>query len=266
VFAPLGVATRVEGGYRVRGRWPFASGCRHASHVMGGAMLATDAGKPVPLSVLFESSQVRIHDTWDTSGLRGTGSHDFEAEDVFVPDSHVFSLFGRPRHDAPLYRQPFFGLLASGVAAVTLGIARGAIDALVELAAVKTPGGAKRTIAHRELVQRDVARADGMVRAARSRLLESVAEAAAEVAATGQASVLTRAHVRIAACHAASEAARAVDLAYEAGGGSSIYARSPLQRAFRDVHTATQHVMVSASAATMAGRVLLGVEGDLSTL
>lgn len=267
VFAPIGVATRVDGGYRVRGRWPFASGCQHSSHVMGGAMVAgAEGGRPEMRSVLFAAREVRIHDTWDTSGLRGTGSHDFEVEDLFVPEARTFSLFGAPRIDAPLYRQPFFGTLAAGVAAVTLGIARGAIDALVALATVKKPGGAGRTIAHRELVQRDVARADGMVRAARARLLESVAEAAAEVAGTGSASLVTRAQVRIAACHAARESAAAVDLAYDAGGGSSIYAASPLQRALRDVHTATQHVMVGEASRVMAGRVLLGVEGDVSTL
>ena len=266
VFAPMGVARRVEGGYQVRGRWPFASGSQHCSHVMGGAMIA-GAERPEMRSVLFRADEIRILDTWDTGGLRGTGSHDFEAEDVLVPEGRAFSLLGAPRRSETLYRQPFFGTLAAGVASVSLGIARGALDALIALATTKAAGpGSKKTIAHRELVQLHVARAEGIVGAARAQLVESVEAIADEVAREGSASIRSRAQVRLAACHAASESARTVDLAYEAGGGSAIYASSPLQRCFRDAHTATAHEMVSATSATMVGRVLLGLDVDTTTL
>ena len=275
VFAPMGRAVPVADGYRVSGRWTFASGCQHSTWCMGGAIVLSDGagagpgaapagGVPEVRSMLFHASEIRIVDTWDTSGLRGTGSHDFVVDDVFVPAGRSFSLF-RSQHALAPYRSAFFGGLAAGVAAVALGIARAAIDAFVALARDKRPMGARRTIAERELVQLSVARAEARVRAARAFLLDAV-ESAGATSATGEASIEQRALLRLAACHAATEAAAAADLVYEAGGGSSIYASSPLGRCFRDVHTATQHVMVGPSAATLAGRILLGLESDVSTL
>jgi alkylation response protein AidB-like acyl-CoA dehydrogenase len=248
VFAPMGRATKVEGGYRVTGRWPFASGCEHSTWRMGGASID---GEPDPRSFLFRAGETRVIDTWDVSGLRGTGSHDIEVTDVFVPAGHTLSLL------EPRLPVPFFGVLAAAVAAVGLGIARAAVDAFIELARVKHPQASKRTLAHRELIQLQVAQAEGKVRGARALLFDAL---------EGGTSTAARAHLRLAACHAATESAAAVDLVYHAGGGTSIYAKSPLQRCFRDVHVATQHVMVSPTAATLAGRVLLGVETDLAML
>ncbi|MCB9598937.1 MAG: acyl-CoA dehydrogenase family protein [Sandaracinus sp.] len=264
VFAPFGKATPVEGGYRVTGRWPFASGCQHATHVMGGAMIARE-GRPEMRSMIFGLKDVRVQDTWDVVGLRGTGSHDFEVEDAFVPEARTLSLFGKPRHEGALYRQPLFGALAAGVASVTIGIARGALDALVTLARTKRIGP-DRTMATRELVQRDVGVAWARVDAAKATLVAALEANAAEVARQGEASLSTRARLRLAACHAAKECAQVVDVAYEHGGGAAIYAGSSFQRAKRDVHVATQHLMVSGTSATLAGRALLGLEGDYSAL
>ncbi len=267
VFAPMGRAQVVEGGLRVSGRWPFCSGCQHTDWIMGGAVVPTsDPARPELRSLLFRRGEVEIVDTWDTSGLRGTGSHDFTVKDLFVPAERCFSLLGAPVHAAPLYRQPFFGTLAAGVAAVSLGITRAAIDALVALAASKHPGGSRKTLAHRELVQLQVAQAEGKLQAARAGLFAAVTAAADEAHDDGAASLRARALVRVAACHAASECARAVDLMYEAGGGAAIYRASPLQRCFRDAHVVTAHIMVNAASATTAGRVLLGIEGETSML
>ncbi len=272
VFAPLGRATRAAGGgLRVSGRWPFASGCEHSQWRMGG-VLVFDGEQPELLPgtsiphvrcVLFSAAETEIIDSWDVSGLRGSGSHDIAVRDVTVPAERCFSfLADQPRGDAPLYRMPFFGVLASGVAAVALGIARAAIDSLAALAAKKTIPGSRRTIAQRELVQLDVARADARVRAGRAFLFAAVAEAAQRPASDLQA----RAQLRLAACHAASEAAAAVDAMYNAGGGAVVYATQPLQRHFRDVHVATQHAMVSPQIMITVGRVLLGLETDVTTL
>lgn len=271
VFAPMGRAAPVEGGYRVSGRWPFASGCEHCAWRMGGTLVTGDApqllpsGAPDVRSMLFRDNETRVVDTWRTAGLRGTGSHDIEVNDVFVPASRSFSLFtDRPRHAGPLYRLPFFGLLAAGVAAVALGIARGAIDAFVELAKNKRPMGSKRGIAHRELVQLHVAQAEARARAGRAFLYEAIDTIEAEAAEREAASLRSRALLRLAAAHATTEAAAAVNLVYDAGGATSIYDQSPLQRHFRDVHVATQHVMVGATAMTLAGRILLDLESDTS--
>jgi alkylation response protein AidB-like acyl-CoA dehydrogenase len=267
VFAPMGRATKVDGGYRVSGRWPFASGCEHSSWRMGGVFVEGPEGQPPTVrSVLFSAEQTRVVDTWNVSGLRGTGSHDLEVSDVLVPDARSFSLSSPARHEGGVYRLPFFGVLASGVAAVTLGIARAAIDSIIALAKKKTPFGSKRGIAHRELVQLHVAQAEAKLRSARAFLYLSVRDAENEVEAHGKASLRGRALLRLAASHAATESAAAVDLAYEAGGATSIYAKHPLQRHFRDVHVATQHIMVSSTSKVLAGRILLDVESDVSTL
>jgi alkylation response protein AidB-like acyl-CoA dehydrogenase len=274
VFAPFGRATRVAGGFRVSGRWPFASGCAHSRFRMGGAIVDGDppgpGGAPQVRSMLFHAEETQILDTWDVSGLRGTGSHDLQVKDVFVPDERSFSLLGAPVVAGP--EVPFFGLLAAGVASVAIGIARGAVDAVSAIVRTKHPMGSTRTLAHRELVQRDVGRAEAKVRGARAFLREAVADAAREASACGapgaaaSASRKARALLRLAAAHATTEAAAAVDLAYELGGIGAVDAKSPLQRAFRDVHVATQHIMVNQTSATLAGRVLLGVDADVSTL
>jgi alkylation response protein AidB-like acyl-CoA dehydrogenase len=272
VFAPMGRAERVEGGFRVSGRWPFASGCEHSSYRMGGTIVVggepdlLPSGAPNVQCMLFRSEETRVVDTWDVSGLRGTGSHDIEVEKVFVPKDRSFSLItDKPKHAASIYRVPFFGVGAAAIAAVALGIARGAIDAIVALARSKMPLGAKRSIAHRELVQLQMAQAESKVRAARAFLYEAVNDAVREAEA-GELSLEKRALIRAAASHAAEESAAAVALAYHTGGATSIYSKNPLQRHFRDIHVVTQHIMVGPVAATLAGRVLLGVESDTSTL
>ncbi len=276
VFAPMGRAVEAGNGYRVSGRWPFASGCEHSAWRMGGTMVMgangpelLPNGAPDVRSVLFRADETKVIDTWDTSGLRGTGSHDIEVSDVVVPRARTFSLLtGRPKHAG--YTLPFFGVLASGVAAVGLGIARAAIDAFVTMAKTKTPPGSKRTLVHRELVQMDVARAEARLGSARAFLFEAMEEAMEATATAGDSdapiALIARARLRLAASHAAEESAAVTALVYQAGGGSAIYAKSPLQRQFRDAHVVTHHLMVSQSATALAGRVLLGVESDTTTL
>ena len=265
VFAPMGRATPADGGYRVTGRWRFASGCRHAGWCMVGAVPAGAAPGPGVeiVSLLLPAAALRVHDTWDTGGLRGTGSHDVEADDVFVPAARAFSLVGG-QHRLPGYRHAFFGTLAAGVAAVGLGVARGAVDAFAELARGKRgPGG--RPMAGRESAQLAAADAEAAVGAARAYLFDAVAAAARE-GATGEVPIATRARLRLAACHAATEAAAAVDRVRDAAGGAAVYATSPLERRWRDVHTATQHLMVGPTTRALVGKVLLGLDADVSTL
>jgi len=259
VFATIGHAAPVDGGYRVRGRWPFASGCEHAPWRMAG-VLVDGAAPGTTLHVVFRADETRVIDTWDASGLRGTGSHDLAVDDRVVPAARAFSLFAPPRVDAPLYRVPFFGVLAASVAAVGVGIARAAIDALYELARSPQPNGLPRTLAHREVVQLEVARAEGELRAARAGLREAAEAVEHEVATRGAAGLHARAHLRIAAVHAVTGAAAAVDRVYALGGGGALRATSPLQRHFRDVHAVTQHAVVSSGTASYAARVLLGLE------
>lgn len=276
VFAPMGRAVATDGGYTLHGRWPFASGCENSTVRMGGALVFDEGsdtprtgpdGKPIILSMFFPAEASRVIDTWKVSGLRGTGSHDLEVTAAFVPEHHAVGVLGRaPRVPRPLYAFPLFGLLATGVAAVGLGIARAAIDAAVELATQKKQGPGGRVLAASELAQVDVADAEGRLAAAVALTSETLARTFERAESEGEIDVRDRARVRLAACQATELATAAVDLCYRLGGGTSIYDRCPLQRHFRDIHTVTQHIMVAPAAKKLVGRVLLGLETDTSQL
>jgi indole-3-acetate monooxygenase len=275
VFAPRGKAI-VEGkSYRMNGRWPFASGISHCSWLMGGCMIVQHDGKPVMLAggvpdirmLLFPADKAIVHDTWTVSGLCGTGSFDMEVADLLVPRARAVSLMiDKPRVESALYKFPVFGCLAIGIAAVSLGLARRAIDELVELAAGKTPTGSRKTLADRGVVQLQIAEAEAAERSARAFLVTTVGETFEEARRSGEIPVRQRALLRLAACHTVIASKRAVDLMYDAGGGTSIYKTSPLQRCFRDVHAASQHLMVSSSTMELAGKVLAGLDVDAAQL
>jgi len=274
VFAPAGRAFVVPGGYRVTGRWAFASGCQHSAWLMGGCAVERNGvvrslGRGIPDSrmMIFPAAEAHVHDTWRVVGLCGTGSHDIEVRDLFVPEERSVSLLtDRPRETGPLYRFPVFGLLAIGVCAVALGLARAAIEEFVLLAASKRPTGSARILAERGAVQADTARAEAGIGAARSYLLETVDHAYAWMHQHAELPLALRARIRLAATHATLCAAKAVDRMYQAGGSTAIYERSPLQRYFRDVHVVTQHMAVAPATLELAGRILLGLDTDVSLL
>jgi alkylation response protein AidB-like acyl-CoA dehydrogenase len=273
VFAPQGRAVAAEGGYRVSGRWSFASGCQHCAWLMGGCVVLEDGkprirrdGQPETRMFLFPAAEARIHDTWAVAGLCGTGSHDIEIHDAVVPGERSVALgFDRPHHEGALYRFPVFGLLAIGIAAVAIGIARDAIGELTRLALAKKPTSSSRRLADRGTVQAEIARAEADVRAAAAFLFDAVGRASEE-ARSGAISTASRVGLRLAASHATQASAMSVRRMYETGGGTSVYATSRLQRHFRDVHVATQHLMVAPSSWELAGRVLLGLDSDISQL
>lgn len=278
VFAPRGsaVPTTRDGvdGYRVTGRWAWGSGSRNAHFVMGGCLVPGPDGKPRRTaggaievrSALFEASQVTLLDTWDVSGLAGTGSTDFEVSDVFVPASRTCSYLSDAPVPVPLYSFPTFGLLSMGIAAVSLGMARGAIDELVELAGAKRPDASAKLLAERPGTQQQVAQAEALVRSARAFLDQAVDAAWTQAASTASIEVAARRDLRLAASHAVRSCTLAVDLMYGLGGGSSVYRRSGLQRHFRDAHVATQHMMVSDASMELVGRLFLGVPADVAML
>ena len=201
------------------------------------------------------------------SGLRATGSHDFAVRDLRVPAERVAAVIGaRPRAEGPLYAFPLFGLLALSVAGVALGIARAALGDLEQLSGVKQPEGSRRLLAERPATQADVARAEAALRAARALLFDELDRAWESACGSGEIDLATRASLRLAATHATRSARAVVDTAYDLGGGSSLYDSSPLQRRFRDVHAATQHMLVNPATWELSGRVLLGLPTDTSLL
>ncbi len=262
-FAPRGRAVPTDDGLALSGRWAWGSGSTFCDWLLGGCLLESGEAR----LALFPREQAEVVDTWAVSGLRATGSHDIVVHDLAVPAERVVSVIGaHPRAEGPLYAFPLFGLLALSIAGVALGVARAALRDLEELAAVKQPEGSTRLLAERPATQADVARAEAALRAARS-LLFGELDAAWEVACgSGEIDVASRASLRLAATHATRAARQVVDTAYDLGGGSSLYETSPLQRRFRDVHAATQHMLVSPATWELSGRVLLGLPTDTSQL
>jgi alkylation response protein AidB-like acyl-CoA dehydrogenase len=264
VWAPRGRATPVDGGVRVTGRWPFCSGISHSNWFLAGCVLGDEQpqqGPPNMRVVAVPTSELEILDTWHTIGLRATGSHDTVLDGVFVPQHRVLSILDtEPRVDAQLYRFPLFGYFALSIAAAALGNARGAIDDLVELAATKVGQGSTRTLAERSATQAAVAEAEAALRATRALYYESIEAAWSTAGETPVVDESRRLGLRLAATHAVRTAADVARSMYDLGGGAAIYEDCPLQRRFRDAHTATAHFQVSPATREFTGRLLLGLE------
>ena len=274
VFAPKGKAIAKDGMLTVNGQWQWGSGSQHSDWVMGGCMVFRDGeldrlpnGAPMSRMVIVPRAEVEFLDTWHVSGLCGTGSTDYTLSDVRVPEDYSVSIVAdRPQVDGSLYKFPIFGLLAAGIAGVALGIGRRAIDELTALAAGKTPQGASRPLALRSATQLDVARAEAKLESARSYLYGVIQRAWDNAQHADSLTVEDRRDLRLAATHATITAAEVTDLMYNLGGGTSVFKTSALQRCFRDVHVATQHMMVSPSVLELTGRLFLDVETDVTML
>ena len=210
--------------------------------------------------MFFPASEVQLHDNWHTLGLAGTGSVDYEVRDAFVPEGRwvPFPMSGLVV-DEPLYRFTSIGALAVGVAFVSVGVARRAIDELIALATGKVPMGGTRPLSDRALVQSQVTEAEAAWLSARSVLREQVHACMEQAAGEGTISEESRRLLRVAAINATERSARAVDIAYNAGAGTSIHDSSVLQRLFRDVHTATAHGANGPLFMERLGRMALGV-------
>ena len=274
VFAPRGRAVPDGDDLVVTGRWSFASGSAHADWLMVGCLVGegdqverTPQGAPDVRLVLFPRAAFQVHDTWDVAGLRGTGSNDISLDGARAPRARSASLITqRPVIASPLHAFPAFGLLALSIASVTLGIARGATGDLIELAGGKTPTGSARPLAARPDTQARVARAQANVDAAQAVVEAAVASAWATAQAGAPISVGERSALRRAATHATEVSAQVTSDMYALGGGTSVYASSPLQRRHLDVHVATQHALVSPATWELAGRLALGLETDVGQL
>ena len=266
-FAPRGLATVVDGGYRVNGRWAFASGCQHARWLFGNCVEMENGrpragaipGAPAARAMMFAPEKAEILDTWKVSGLRGTGSHDIAVKDVLVPVEDTFDIFlGRATIPGPALAEPVL-YAALHIGTVGVGIAQRALNEIVALAgANKQRLYAQSSMADAPLFQYRLGHADTSLRAART-LLRSEAEALWESACAGRpASPTDRARVMGAITWAAHTSCAVVDACYKAGGGTSPYESSPLQRCMRDIQTLTQHAAVAESWLSASGLALLG--------
>jgi indole-3-acetate monooxygenase len=268
-----GQAQIVDGGYRVSGRWSFVSGCELATWMVllcivheAGKPRISPAGAPENRFMLVPARDCDIIDTWTVGGLRGTGSHDVVVRDVFVPSNYGSGFTDPHVLPEPRYRLPPFSRVIPGLGAMALGIARTAIETFGEIAGAKTPQRTTQMLRENHGAQVRVSQAEALARSARLFLFDSLDRLWSTVVATGEAPMEGRAHVRLAASHAVSSAVQAIDLLYLGAGGSSIYTTCPLERAFRDVHTITQHIGVHPRVMETTGRVLFGLEPDTPVL
>ncbi len=263
-YAPNGVGTsQGSGTFSVTGRWAWGSGSSFAKWMTAG----THCDDGTVRHMLLPTATLTMHDTWDSVGLRGTASHDFSADAVIVPEAHSVNM-QQPqlKADAAISRMPMFVLFSGGVAAVMLGIAQRALEELSILADVKRPMGSSKTLNQSAIAPVDRARAEAMVNSAEAYLNDAVESAWDSVVADDRVSTENRLQARLAGSFAGEQAVAAVDLCYRAGGGSAVYATSPLQRCVRDVHTAAAHIMVSPRTYEMVGRQRFGLPIDPGTL
>jgi alkylation response protein AidB-like acyl-CoA dehydrogenase len=273
--SPTGQATHVPGGYRVSGRFPFASGCQHCEWVWVGCQVLSHGspvvngeGVPETRQCFLRLSECEILDTWYTTGLRGTGSNDLFVKDVFVPAERTFSFQDEHliKRRGPLYAFPF--MFASKSGPVALGIARHALDSLIEAATSKaarryTVGGQlepAKMMRDEVFIQQAVGRADTMLTSARGYLFEVMGDfwhtlVSGEAPSPAQVARFTTTHAFV-----VGVCVEVVQLIYKAVGGAAVYQKGPFDRCLRDVLTMNQHVIGTPRTYEMSGRLLLGME------
>jgi len=268
---PRGRAVAVPGGYRVTGHWFFASGCMHSS-ALHGACKVFDGDEPrlrpngdqeVRIAYFYPKSIARIIDTWDVSGLRGTGSHDIEVADLFVPDERTFSALDlRARVTGPMNRMHGFDLAGCSFCCVGLGVARAAIDEFVELAQVKVPRSSSELLRDRAIVQAKIGEAEAVLRSGRALMFDVVEDMWETVLAARPITERQRADLRLAMTHAAQSAGTATHMVCAAAGTTSIFTKSPLERYARDAEVVTRHNQLQFVNYEAVGRTVLGLESN----
>lgn len=255
VIRAAGRAQKVDGGYMVNGRWPFASGCLHTDWFAGGChifdgvrVVLDDNGQPLHRMIIARREEFLIHDTWYTTGLRGTGSNDIEAKNLFVPEERVFG-FDRPSHRGPLYLWP--SILCAKMPGVVLGIARSAIEAVTDAMRSKKVKS--------EFVSLAIADAMTLHAAARAYVHQSLETAWRRIETGELPNDQERAAVFLSRANAFQASRQAVQLLFDAVGGPAVYGKKmPLERHLRDLTTACQHTFGQRKAQISAAELLLG--------
>jgi alkylation response protein AidB-like acyl-CoA dehydrogenase len=255
-----GCARKVPSGYRITGKWNFASGIRHATWIDA---ICQVEGEPKTRLMLLPIEQVTLLDTWQVSGLRGTGSFSFTLDDVFVADafSVVQSSEFRRETGPPLYLFSSSGVFGPSFGSVALGIAQAMLSSLLELAQDKTPRGLGR-MRESATVQAVVARSKAKLDGARLLLHTTLQEVWQQVQHTQRLELDQQVRVRLAATNATHEARAVAQAVYEAAGSTAIFADRPFERRFRDIHAVSQQLQGRAAHFETVGRYLLGLDPD----
>lgn len=274
VFAPMGKAEDIGDHYLLSGRWQWGSGSPNCSWLGGGAMIFKngelqkfDNGAPYHRMLYFPVEEVEFVDTWHVAGMQGTGSGDFQVNNIRVPkEKSVSFIADRPREQGALYKFPLFGLLALGVCSVALGNARAALEEIRSIAINKKTPGVSRSMAQRATVQADIAKATANLSGAFHFLEDAISKSWEEALGGDELTLVSRGNLRLACAHATETAAEVCKIAYTLGGGAAVYKTSSLQRRFRDAHVATQHIATAPAVFELSGRILLEQPVDAAML
>jgi alkylation response protein AidB-like acyl-CoA dehydrogenase len=270
---PPGSAERADGGYRVTGQWAFSSGCDYATWLTGQALVMENGvpqikpdGNPVALLVFFRADEAEIVDTWNTLGMRGTGSHDVRIENLFIPDRRcwVIEPLGRP---AGAFASSLYGLgiyiPPAFIPTVALGTARAAFDDFMDLVQRKTPSYTQVGLADRPVVQERAARARALIDAGRRNLYAAVGEAQEFIKSAGRIDLDRGINLAMAGAFAIDVACQAVDMIHACAGTTAFRTEHRFQQYFRDVHTLSQHAFATPSGRFESlGKLMLGRESD----
>jgi alkylation response protein AidB-like acyl-CoA dehydrogenase len=266
--APTAKAVVVPGGYRVTGRQGFSTGCRHASwvaahgQILENGQVRLEGDQPEMRYFFVPVAEAELLDTWHVRGMRGTGTHHFAVNDVFVPaERTVLSATAPPREPGPLYKIPRTLAFASGDAAVALGMARSCLDTFAELAGSKTPRAMQALLRDQSMVQVNVGQAEAALRSGRAFLMETVRDIWSEALA-GVVTLERRAVLRLATTHGIRLAAQVIDTVYNAAGATAAYEGNLIQRHFQDIHVITQHLQGRMAHYELVGRHWLGLSVD----
>lgn len=271
--APSAQAVVVPGGYRVTGRQGFSTGCRHAAwiaphaQIIDNGQVRLERGQPETRYMFVPVGEAELLDTWKVRGMRGTGTHHFAVQDVFVPaERTVLSATAPLLEPGPLYKIPRTLCFASGDAAVALGMARTCLEAFFELAGSKTPRAMPALLRDQPLVQVHVGQAEAALRSGRAFLMETVRDVWTTVASSGALTLDQRATLRLATTHGIRLAAQVIDTVYNAAGATAAYDDHPIQRHFQDIHVITQHLQGRLAHYELVGRHILGLPVDEARL
>jgi indole-3-acetate monooxygenase len=264
-----GRGVAVEGGFRVTGRWGFATGSRHATwlgaHVPvfepDGTPRLNPNGRPAVRTVLFPKSRARIIDNWQVIGLRGTGSDSYALEELFVPQQYTFSRDNPAERHEPglLYRFTSGMVYAMGFSNVSLGIARGALDAFIVLARDKIPRGARNPLRNNNVIQSQVAQCEARLRSCRAFIHQTLEEMWNEAERHGDFRPDQHARLRLAATWGIQQAREVVAQVYSAAGATAIFNENPFERRFRDMHAGSQQGQGRPVHFETVGQILLGL-------
>jgi len=265
--AGRGVA--VEGGIRVTGRWGFATGSRHATwlgaHVPifepDGTPRLNPNGRPFVRTVLFPKTSAEIIDNWQVIGLRGTGSDSYKVDDLFVPQKYTASRDNEAERREPglLYRFTSGMIYAMGFSNVSLGIARGALEAFVELARDKIPRGSRGTLRENNVIQSEVAQCEAKLRSARAFIHTTLREMWDEAEEKGDFGRDKHWQLRLAATWAIQQSRDVVATIYSAAGSTADFNENPFERRLRDIHAGTQQGQGRPVHFETVGQILLGL-------